>query len=146
VCGINDGANLGVDTFMSGTVGAAREAALLGKKAVAISQYRRHSQPFEWAWSAMQVEHALRQLFRRPLPARCFWNVNLPANYAGTGALPDLVFCPLDPHPLPVAYEQINGEFHYRSNYHQRKRRPGSDVDVCFAGHISVSLVSLGPH
>src|SRR5262245_18020009 len=39
--GINDGGNMGVDVFMSGTVAAAREATLLGKKAVAISQYRR---------------------------------------------------------------------------------------------------------
>jgi 5'-nucleotidase len=63
----------------------------------------------------------------------------------GEGPLPDVVFCPLDPHPLPVAYQQIDGEFHYRSNYHERRRRPGSDVDICFSGRISISLISIDP-
>jgi 5'-nucleotidase len=141
--GINDGGNLGVDVFMSGTVGAAREAAILGKRAVAISQYRRRDRPFEWSWSGALVEHVLKQLLKRPLPPRCFWNLNLPAEYDRTTAMPDIVFCPLDPHALPVGYERQDGGFQYRSNYHSRARRAGSDVDVCFSGRVSVSLIWL---
>ena len=37
--GVNQGANLGSDVYTSGTVAAAREAALLGCRAMAISQY-----------------------------------------------------------------------------------------------------------
>ena len=143
--GINDGGNLGVDTFMSGTVAAAREAALLGKKAVAISQYRRRQLPFEWEWTAALAEQVLKQLMRRPLPARCFWNVNLPAEYGELGRIPDIVFCPIDPHPLPVAYEKIDGAFHFRSIYQNRQKRLGADVDICFSGRVAVSLVSLDP-
>lgn len=141
--GINDGGNMGVDVFMSGTVGAAREAALLGKKAAAISQFRRRQLPFEWAWPQALTEHVLKQLLRRPLPPRCFWNVNLPADYDPSGSVPDIVFCPLDPHPLPVRYEWINGAFHYRGDYQGRQRRAGSDVDICFSGRVAVSLISL---
>lgn len=141
--GINDGGNLGVDTYMSGTVGAAREAALLGRRAIAISQYRRRTLPFDWTWAIRQMDRILPQLMRRPLPSRTFWNVNLPHEPDYQHATPDIVFCPIDPHPLPVSYEQINGELYYRSNYHSRQRKPGTDVDVCFNGRIAISLVSL---
>jgi 5'-nucleotidase len=143
--GINDGGNLGVDTFMSGTVAAAREAALLGKRAIAISQYRRRQMPFDWAWTEKLAEHVLKQLIRRPLPARCFWNVNLPAEYENATTHPDLVFCPLDPNPLPVTYEMIEGAYHYRSNYQSRQKRLGADVDICFSGRVAISLVSIDP-
>jgi 5'-nucleotidase len=141
--GINDGGNLGVDTYMSGTVGAAREAALLGKRAIAFSQYRRRTLPFEWSWAVRAVQILLPQLIRRPLPPRSFWNVNLPHDPNYQNGLPDIVFCPVDPHPLPVSYEQIHDALHYRSDYHSRKRKLGADVDVCFSGRISVSVISL---
>lgn len=143
--GINDGGNLGIDTIMSGTVSAAREAALLGKKAIALSQYRRRSLPFDWDWATRFVKHLLPQLMRRPLPARSFWNVNLPHEPDYSTAEPHLVFCGVDPHPLPISYEQINGDLHYRSDYHARKRKLGADVDVCFGGRIAVSVISIDP-
>ena len=39
ISGINPGANLGSDVYNSGTVAAAREAAILGYRAIAVSQY-----------------------------------------------------------------------------------------------------------
>ncbi len=51
--GINRGGNLGADIFTSGTVAAAREAALLGKRAIAISQYVQKGMPLDWNWSAL---------------------------------------------------------------------------------------------
>ena len=38
--GINHGANLGADVYVSGTVAAAREAWLQGASAIAFSQFR----------------------------------------------------------------------------------------------------------
>lgn len=143
--GINDGGNLGVDTFMSGTVGAAREAALLGKRAIALSQYRRRKLPFDWEWASRLVARILPQLLRRPLPPRSFWNVNLPHESDYATCVADIVFCPLDPHPLPVSYEQLADAWHYRSDYQSRKRKPGADVDVCFSGRVAISLMSLDP-
>ncbi|MBC7817459.1 MAG: 5'/3'-nucleotidase SurE, partial [Planctomycetaceae bacterium] len=35
--GVNDGGNLGIDVYMSGTVAAVREAVLLGKPGIALS-------------------------------------------------------------------------------------------------------------
>ena len=49
VCsGINAGANLGMDVLVSGTVAAAREAAIRGRDAVAISHYRHPDIPRTW--------------------------------------------------------------------------------------------------
>src|SRR5262245_15532886 len=45
--GINHGGNLGADVYYSGTVAAAREAALHGWPAVALSHYRRRGMPFD---------------------------------------------------------------------------------------------------
>ena len=143
--GINDGGNLGVDTIMSGTVGAAREAALLGKRAIAFSQYRRRTLPFDWNWASRFAEFVLPQLIRRPLPVGSFWNVNLPHEPNYSDAEPEIVFCPIDPHPLPVSYQQIDGALHYRSDYHSRKRKLGADVDVCFNGRIAISMLPTIP-
>jgi 5'-nucleotidase len=40
LAGVNAGANLGVDVFMSGTVAAVREGALRGRPGIAFSHYR----------------------------------------------------------------------------------------------------------
>lgn len=48
IAGINRGSNLGVDLYNSGTAAAARQAAILGIPAIAISQLLRKGQPDDW--------------------------------------------------------------------------------------------------
>jgi 5'-nucleotidase len=48
VSGINRGANAGVDTFYSGTIAGAREAAILGIPAIAVSQAVRRGVEADW--------------------------------------------------------------------------------------------------
>src|SRR4051812_11358479 len=50
--GINAGGNLGADVWHSGTVAAVREGVIHGWPGVAVSQYRKKNQPFDWARSA----------------------------------------------------------------------------------------------
>lgn len=140
--GINDGANLGVDVFTSGTVAAVREAALLGKPAIAISQYRRGPAVQNWKTTAQLASRALDALLGQPLPRGAFWNVNLPDVAEAEQAA--IVHCPLDPSPLPVRYRQAESTYRYAGAYHQRQRIAGSDVDTCLAGNIAVSRVTLG--
>ena len=77
VAGINAGGNLGADIHHSGTVAAAREAALHGLPAVAASQYHRRGSTIDWDRAARWLGRVLRRL---PLDAApgLFWNVNLP--------------------------------------------------------------------
>ena len=48
IAGINPGANLGSDIYNSGTVAAAREAAILGYRAIAVSQYIAPDVTVDW--------------------------------------------------------------------------------------------------
>ncbi|MBI82918.1 MAG: 5'/3'-nucleotidase SurE [Planctomycetaceae bacterium] len=138
--GINNGGNLGVDVYMSGTVAAAREAAWMGKPAIALSQYRSTKEPVIWPTVIPQVRRVIAQLRSETLPAGAFWNVNLPeCEQAAQEAR--IVTCPLESAPLPVRFEIQNGQFQYRATYQDRLRKPGSDVDVCFSGDIAVTRI-----
>lgn len=142
VSGINEGGNLGADVYMSGTVAAVREAALLGKPGIAVSQYRRRARQVDWQRSARWTQQVVQELLSRPCPPGTFWNVNLPDPDAET-ARPPIVFCQIDPHPLPVQFLPEEGGLRYVSDYHGRTRLTGHDVDLCFSGHITVTEMSL---
>ena len=142
--GINDGGNLGVDVLMSGTVAVRCEALLLGRRAIAISQYRRRGRRPDWPRSVRLANAALAELSRQGDNVAA-WNVNLPDIDAVTdrGHAPAIVHCSLDAHPLPIAYQPLGETFVYASDYHSRPRDAGSDVAVCFGGQISVTKLRL---
>ena len=142
VSGINQGGNLGADVYMSGTVAAAREAALLGKPAIAVSQYRRQRTPTDWQRATRWTRAVMRRLLEQPCDQRCYWNVNLP-DVDTDGAVPEIVFCSLDPHPMPIRFADAGGKLCYAATYQERSRQPGRDVHVCFSGQISVTELSL---
>ena len=86
VAGINPGANVGVNVNYSGTVAAAKEAALCGIPAIAVSIQGREVLNYEDA-AAFVLELA-ETVFRQGLPRGTFLNVNIPnvpfAEIAGT--------------------------------------------------------------
>lgn len=144
VSGINHGANLGVDTYVSGTAAAAREAAILGFPAIAVSQYvGRHRKP-DWSTTARRVRRVLERLFDRPPRPGTFWNVNLP-HPADESADHEIVFCPLDPSPHAFEYDHRDGELHWVSDFHNRPRRPDHDIDVCMGGRIAITEIPIQP-
>ncbi len=138
LAGINEGGNLGADIHHSGTVAAAREAALHGRQAVAASQYHRRGSTIDWSRASGWVEHVLSVLQGRTLDTGEFWNVNLPDLDPLAGP-PAVVDCFVDPSPFALEYVFRDGGWHYGGNYHERARMPHGDVATCFAGHIAVS-------
>lgn len=140
--GINAGGNLGADAYISGTVAAAREAALLGRPAIAFSQYKRRETDYNFDRAARWTQRVLTELLAQPCPPGCLWNVNFPDPDA-LDSEPEIVFCPLDPHPLPVGFHRDGDHFVYRGDYHRRPRDPGTDVAVCMGGAIAVSQLRL---
>lgn len=141
--GINHGANLGADLYLSGTAAVVREGVLHGKPGVAVSHYHRTGiDPRDWQRATRWLIPILRDLVQRAWTPGTFWNVNMP--YLPPDAPdPEVVFCPVDPSPLPLSYE-VNGELHtYNTVYHQRPRQPGSDIETCFNGSIAVSQVRV---
>jgi len=141
--GINHGANLGADVHYSGTVAAVREAVLHGWPGIAVSHYRKTGVEFDWKRAANWVAPVLSDLLARPIESGSFYNVNLPLLPPGAND-PEVVWCPLDPNPLPLNYrhEEESGLF-YAGDYNLRQRTPGADVAVCFGGSIAVTVVRL---
>lgn len=76
VAGINHGANLGDDTFYSGTVSAAAEGRNLGLPAVAISLVSRNEDNMLTA--AKVAKQVILSLVEQPLPSQQILNVNVP--------------------------------------------------------------------
>ncbi len=141
LAGINRGGNLGADIHISGTVAAAREAALLGVASIAVSQYVRRDLSLDWAHAAELAHAAIAQLLNGALPPKEFWNVNLPHLPPNTGA--ETVHCDPDNEPLDVRFRCDEGSWRYSGTYAARPRTPGRDVDHCFGGAITVSRLIL---
>jgi 5'-nucleotidase len=154
--GVNNGGNLGVDYFISGTVAAAREATFFGNKAVAISQHRlNYPLEFDWAASRPLLQRVVDDAFGRSgLAEGDLVNYNLP-DCSGRSdreiQAVEIIDCDLDRSPLPFDYgpaeaadaepSNPSGEsartLLYRGRYNDRKRQPNKDVDVCLSGNVS---------
>jgi 5'-nucleotidase len=76
ISGINPGANVGVNLNYSGTVAAAKEAAIYGLPAIAISVQSARNPCFDEA--ARFVAHLAARVLDQGLPAGVFLNVNFP--------------------------------------------------------------------
>ena len=155
LAGINAGANLGVDIFMSGTVAAVREGALLGRPGIAFSHYRAAGGRFDWNYAAEAVGRAMQRIFFESTEAGFFWNVNLPdlspeaagadveSKLDSISQSPDLVDCPVGRGHLPVEFVRNEDSLTYRGVYQERPRDKGDDVDVCFGGNIAVTRLPI---
>ncbi|MGI8820517.1 MAG: 5'/3'-nucleotidase SurE [Chthoniobacterales bacterium] len=141
--GINHGANLGADMHYSGTVAAVREGVLHGWPGIAFSHYRKGGATFDWERSTRWIAPLLQELLARPIEPGLFYNVNLP-HLPADATDPEVVWCALDPNPLPLNYrhEEESG-LYYAGDYALRSRTPGADVDVCFGGRIAVTEIRL---
>ncbi len=141
--GINHGANLGADMYYSGTVAAVREAVLHGWPGIAVSHYRKKDIEFDWPRAARWLAPILKDLLAKKTEPGLFFNVNLP-NIPAEAADPEVVWCALDPNPLPLNYrhEEESGLF-YAGDYNLRDRTKGADVDICFGGRIALTAVRL---
>jgi 5'-nucleotidase len=142
LAGINRGGNLGADIFTSGTVAAVREAALLGRPGIAVSQYIRRNVPLDWEHSIELALPVIRQLMAEPRDGRGYWNLNLPHLDPGQSA--ETILCDPDSEPLDVRFRRDGAHFHYDGSYQARARTPGRDVHRCFGGSITVSWLPLG--
>ena len=142
--GINAGGNMGADVYLSGTVAAVREAVLLRKPGIAVSQYKYRSQPFDWSRASRLTAKVLSRLMAEETKPGQFWNVNLPAPPAdGRVDDPEMVFCDRCTQPLPTEFSVDEAGFRYVGAYEGRPRDPDRDVDVCLGGRISVVKIQL---
>jgi 5'-nucleotidase len=157
ISGMNDGANVGVNTIYSGTVAAAIEAAFLGVPAIAVSMQRgrgRANYAAGAAWCRRAIEFVLKDGL--PRPHECI-SINVPltegchdpssgrAFSPNDVPTPPIRVCPMNIHGLIDKYEKRKspyGQVYYWAAGHGldfRAADPGSDVDVVLKGEIAVT-------
>jgi 5'-nucleotidase len=151
--GVNHGGNMGQDLVISGTVAAAREAAYHGIPAMAFSHYLVRGLELDWARAGCWVSRLLEARPWEDLRGGEWWNINLPHLPQDSGssmlAMPPLAPTTPARSPLPVVFaeeETTTGKarrFRYNGVYASRPRDPGSDVEACFSGAISMSRLGL---
>ena len=121
-----------------------------GFPAIALSQYcgKRNSES-RWIKSEHYAYAMLRELLIKKPNPRKFWNVNFPDIETEASSIAqhngklncEIVHCELDHSPLPLAYQAEGNRFTPNGDYHLRSRETGTDIDVCFSGDISVTMV-----
>ncbi|MBK8871698.1 MAG: 5'/3'-nucleotidase SurE [Elusimicrobia bacterium] len=145
VSGINHGANLGADTMYSGTVGAAKEACMLGIPALAVSVTTKEEKPHFDTAARMAVVVA-REMLNRGLPQHTLLNVNVP-NHPWRSLKAVLVTTlgrriygrALSPRTDP------RGQTYYwmAGAVPRGVAEPGSDIAAIEAGKVSVTPLKL---
>lgn len=142
ISGINRGGNLGADTYISGTVAAAREAALMGVPSLAISHYVAKGRLLNWATAERRAALAIAYAMAHPPRPGQFWNINLPHPESDEADV-ELSLCPLDYGPLSVQFIKESSGYRYCGQYHERPAIPGHDVAECFGGKIAATLIPV---
>jgi len=142
IAGINPGANLGSDVYQSGTVAAAREATILGCKAVAVSQYIAPEQTIDWEITGRHVSKILSIVMQKKLLPAQFWNINMPHPLSAS-SFPEYQHCGPDKSSHKYVFKKNSEHYSYSGIIHNRPRTKGEDVDVCFGGKIAVTRLEI---
>jgi 5'-nucleotidase len=141
VSGINRGDNLGITVYHSGTVGAAREAAIVGIPAMAVSI--RGDDPRDYAAAASFVKELIGQLRKRSLLAPgLFLNINVPAGQRRGVRLASLSVKPR--HDRFERRTGPRGQLYFWPDWTQLEDdAPGTDVAAFTRGFVTVTPMGL---
>lgn len=139
--GINNGPNLGVDVFYSGTVGAALQGAIDGIPSLAVSSGRHQTD------QADHAEHTADLISRfdwASLPHGVVCNLNYPD--LPLSECKDLIVCPhATQRPLTVFFERREDPrgdpYYWMENYMRQVNMdaPGMDKGFFLRGHITLT-------
>lgn len=144
ISGINHGANMGENVYYSGTVGAAREAALHHLPAIAMSLAGRRSE-MNFANAARIARAAAELVLKEGLPDQILLNVNVPEPWGG-----EVKFTR---QSKKITRNQLSeGKDPKGRSYYwifeqkiDRDIEPDTDYAAVFAGHASVTPLHLDP-
>jgi 5'-nucleotidase len=145
VSGINVGPNLGTDTIYSGTVAAAREAALRGIPAVAVSLVRGS----DWTAAARPAAEVVRLVLRAGRAAisadgrGALLNLNVPAHPRGGIRLTRLGRRTY-PEEVELRRSPRGGMYAWIGGYPVGSdRTPGTDTRAVSDGFVSATLLTM---
>ncbi len=141
ISGINRGENLGITVYLSGTVGAAREAAIVGLPAIAVSM--RGNRQEDYAAAAAFVVGLVDQLQQKQaLRPGLFLNVNVPAGERRGVRLARLSL--LATHEDYERRESPRGRVYYWSRWRPLEDdAEGTDVWAFARGYVTLTPMTL---
>ena len=147
VSGVNTEYNLGLSTQVSGTVGAAREAARHGIPAIAVSMSGAVF-PKELVYAAEEAVWVARRVKQWGLPPNTFLNVNIPGDAAGRlqGLHDHEAGAGAHGHESFVEVKHPSGRTVYWNVYTERKSEPqpeGTDFWAVENGWVSVTPMNI---
>jgi 5'-nucleotidase len=146
VSGINRGYNLGYSTYLSGTVGAAREGAIHGVPAIATS-LAEDGAPRDYVYAAEEILGIARRVKQYGLPPDTFLNVNIPVRpadgYKGYMITTQATKKEGEEHFAEMKHP--SGRTLYWSVYREVSEGPqGTDMWAVNNGYVSVTPMKLG--
>ncbi len=147
ISGINDGLNSGGAIYCSGTVGAAREAAMLGVKAMAVS-IDRPANDMMLAGAAGLALTMGERLVKYATPPRSVLNLNIPA--VPCDQLLPAVMAPVNHGKFVNIYERRlnphgDAYFWVTPDIKREDPEPGSDEDFLQKGHVTCTFLLHSP-
>lgn len=145
ISGINEGYNVGLATFVSGTVGAAREAAFQGYPAMAVSLEPRTPEETIRFFSDYCVRLG-EKLIHYPAPCQSVVNVNAPP--VSVREIQGAVTCPITRHVYKDGYEQVispRGEMYFWLSDEIEDMSPDRDTDLDYLHRGFITVTFLAP-
>jgi len=143
VSGMNGGVNMGINVHYSGTVAAAREAAIQGVRAIAVSLFIGDRTQTRWLDAAAHAGRVIEKLLDGPHQPGQLLNMNIPI--LDNGFEPRGVrVSPLSRSPLTDRYNEsadLAGDrcFEIESSIAFRHTPAESDVASIFDGYITLT-------
>lgn len=145
--GINQGANMGADVLLSGTVGAAVHGYLRGVPSVAVSSYYDPEGSIRYESACIGAAAIARELLASPIEAPLLLNVNMPdvdpADVEGVEVTVPGRRAFLE----SVQHEVVGRREHYWIKHNRSNSQPGSEegTDVWAVRNNRVSISSISP-
>ncbi|KPZ22658.1 5'/3'-nucleotidase SurE [Pseudomonas coronafaciens] len=141
--GVNKGANLGVETVFSGTVGAAMTGLLFDIPSIALSQATTKNMPIAWEVAARYGPGVITQLMDMSWPGDVCLNVNFP-DHPLNAVRPLKLTCQgagrMDGVAVSSARDPRGIEYYWLSlERHRACDQPGTETAGLAAGHITAT-------
>jgi 5'-nucleotidase len=147
--GINAGCNVGVHTLYSGTVAAAREAAIAGVAAVSVSLHIGRWDAIRWDRASELAASCLERIVAEPLPPGTYLNVNIPildggAEPRGIRVVPVSSGAMVDEYQGdPDESGRVELTVGRLVRFHEMP--PGTDAELLFQGYLTISPMRFEP-
>ena len=141
VSGINQGPNLGTDTLYSGTCAAARQAALFGLPALAVSHASLQG-PWDFRTGAEHIAGRLEELLALAPPGH-FVNLNLPETPVLPLEIREATLVVRKYHDRLVTFTDPSGDLWCWADGLLQPETPGSGTDADWTSRGVVSWTAL---